>query len=468
MKVFPLISFLFASGLLCETQEIRKSSSSLRNYSVLGAAVTEVVKSATSGRVTATNLITTGTSDEPRKFIDVLLLKLSINPMNAFRLLTSPKIVALKSLRRRSSVFVIESFQEFTEIYKNIKPNVFKFSGLYLIVLVSGEIPEIEQIFKLLWKLQIYNSDVMFQDENGTVHVETFMPFTAGQCNDIKPVLINQFQNGKFLNEEETFFKDKMRNLHRCSVRVAISNNTKPFITSRKAADGNYKFSGRDINLIRMISETLNFSINYTFIGKTGFFYGNSSSEGPLKALLDGEADLTVSDWWLKSNRLVHFDSSTPYFSDSIIFVVPPGREWSSWQKLVFAFSSLVWILVLTIFFVGFLVISIVRLCSKAVQNFVFGSKVTTPNLNIITAFIGGSQKILPKRNFARFLLMIFLMYSLVMRTLYQGSFYNLLQDEKRFQSAQTVDKLIEEDFSFYSTPGNLEIFESSEVLKNR
>jgi hypothetical protein len=98
----------------------------------------------------------------------------------------------------------------------------------------------------------------------------------------------------------------------------------------------------------------------------------------------------------------------------------------------------------------------------------VFGTGVRTPCLNLFIAFIGGAQKKLPGRNFARFLLMIFLMYSLVIRTLYQASFYELLRSNKRHEEVQSIDEMIEKDFKFYVGIGNEDFLQKTEAIKNR
>jgi hypothetical protein len=113
-------------------------------------------------------------------------------------------------------------------------------------------------------------------------------------------------------------------------------------------------------------------------------------------------------------------------------------------------------------------VIFLINSRSKVVQNFVFGTNVKTPYLNLFIAFIGGSQKKLPGRNFARFLLMMFLMYSLVIRTIYQGSFYQFLKSNKKHREAQSVDELTEKDFKIYAFSAYLELFENFEALKKR
>jgi hypothetical protein len=63
---------------------------------------------------------------------------------------------------------------------------------------------------------------------------------------------------------------------------------------------------------------------------------------------------------------------------------------------------------------------------------------------------------------------MNFLLYSMVIRTLYQGSIYNLLKSNKRHEPAQSVDEMIDRDYTFYVSEGSIDLFQSSEAIKKR
>lgn len=56
----------------------------------------------------------------------------------------------------------------------------------------------------------------------------------------------------------------------------------------------------------------------------------------------------------------------------------------------------------------------------------------------------------LPGRNFARFLLALYIMFCLVARTAYQGKQFEFLQKEMRPADITTIDELIERNFSLY------------------
>lgn len=183
---------------------------------------------------------------------------------------------------------------------------------------------------------------------------------------------------------------------------------------------------------------------------------------------MDGKADLTAADWGLLVDRLKFFEASTSYSNDKMIFVVPPGRDFTAFEKLVYPFKLHTWLMVAAFSAVGFFVIFIIKRRSKFTQNFVFGTGVSNPYLNMFIGFIGGSQHILPQRNFARFLLIMFLMCSLISRTLYQGSLFQLMKSNKHHKEVQTIDEMVAKDFRIFVPRQLLNFFQEDETIKSR
>lgn len=124
----------------------------------------------------------------------------------------------------RMTIMLVNDFNDF----KNIFTNVGKFSGFYVIVLVIGEIEEVENIFQKMWKVHIYNVIIMFEGDKETILVKGFHPFTHNSCNDTTPVLISTIRNGSFTSGIENIFHERMENLHKCPIRVALSDNARP------------------------------------------------------------------------------------------------------------------------------------------------------------------------------------------------------------------------------------------------
>lgn len=466
LKQTMIFSILFLMSLCSSAKTFDCSH---KNYSLV-EAVDQILTEIFVNQITTVNLLVPERYESfaLKDFNDELFSKSFETSKIVFRLDTSGKISTVPGRKKRCNIFVIESFDGFLAIYNKITTSVFRLDGYYLIVLVDGEIEGLGEIFRLLWKIQIYNVIVIYQNDNFNVQLKTFMPFNSMKCNDTEPILHNEFHHGRFVNGVENVYPNKMRNLHRCKVRVAVCNETQPYVFVKPLANHTNSFKGRDISVISALSTRLNFNIVYTFIGLEGTFYSNESSTGPWKSLQDEESDISMCDWWLTGSRLRVFDASTSYDSASVILLVPPGRSLSAYQKLIFPFSNFFWLTIAACFLIGILVIFIVKQKARNIQNFVFGTSTGDPYMNFYSGFFGGAQKILPRRNFARFLLMVFLLYSLIVRSLYQGSFYKLLQSNNLFGEVQTVNEMVRKDFKFYVPVSVAEIMQGSTLVNKR
>lgn len=101
-------------------------------------------------------------------------------------------------------------------------------------------------------------------------------------------------------------------------------------------------------------------------------------------------------------------------------------------------------ILLLTIF------LSVTFKMNPLVYNFVIGKDINHPVLNIAAIHLGVSQPKLPNRNFARFLLMNIAIYCLIIRSAYQGAFFNILVSNKAKSPVGSLEEMIQKKFTFY------------------
>jgi hypothetical protein len=109
----------------------------------------------------------------------------------------------------------------------------------------------------------------------------------------------------------------------------------------------------------------------------------------------------------------------------------------------VLPFDMYTWALIGFTFAAAVNAVFFVSLTATRTKNFVFGSKVTTPFLNIAHVFFGLGQTVLPQRNFARFILMMFIIYCLIIRTAWQGmvSFESMNKEQ--------IEDVNDDDFEF-------------------
>ena len=116
-----------------------------RNFSHLTDSVNEIVKQTFVSYSNTVNIIeykNTTNSHQVGAFKDELMKKLFIKPEVLVRQESSSKMS--KNSRKRCSLIVIESLNDFQKVHLKMTPSGFKYSGLYLIVSLNGTFSGIE------------------------------------------------------------------------------------------------------------------------------------------------------------------------------------------------------------------------------------------------------------------------------------------------------------------------------------
>jgi hypothetical protein len=324
----------------------------LRKSSKLVEAVYKVIEKALSKFSESFNLISAGRNRSfvLNDFTNKLMAKVFRGGKVKVNQKTTKRLNVWQSQKKKSTIIVCESFASLFEIVTKISLDVFMVHGRFLIVSVSGEFRELEEIFEMFWRHKIYNVNAMFEDDNEEVSVKTFMPFSKGNCGNSNPMQINKFKDGKFVNGTENFFPRKIKNMNKCEVKVAIGKG-EPYVFALNNLTK--KYDGIDVRVIDTLAEMLNFKVKYFYSSDGGFIYQNGSSKGPFKSLLEKESDLLISGYRLQTVRSMFFDFSMSYISDSVIFVVPPGTDLSSFEELVYPFSLFLWIAIVVCLIIG-------------------------------------------------------------------------------------------------------------------
>jgi hypothetical protein len=135
--------------------------------------------------------------------------------------------------------------------------------------------------------------------------------------------------------------------------------------------------------------------------------------------------------------RNIHFEAFGEFNMKSFIYkfyemetalVYATGEEYNPYEKLLLPFQLESWICCGIVFGCGMLVIFLINLINnKRIRILLFGRHVESPAFNILVAFFGQTQHILPRRSFARFLLMLLILSCLIIRTGYQGVQFDMM-----------------------------------------
>lgn len=334
-------------------------------------------------------------------------------------------------------------------LIQKISSDYFYFGGYFLIWIREQSDLNLTNIFRLFWDFYIFNVNVILTS-NESIELTTFMPFNDEACNSVVPTIINKFNMKEGSWKSQEIFPKKLADLNGCAMKLSTYDYPPAIVVEKK--NNSDVISGHDIELVQGISQLMNFTLDIKILtdpAAWGFLMENGTSGGIIKKVIERNTDIAIGTYYLTMTRAKYM-SFSEYSRSKIILVIPAGAPLTAFEKLFSPFRISTWITLLSTFLIGVIVIFIVRLQNKSVQNFVFGIKTGNPYLNMLDIFLNGSQHIQPKRNFSRTLLMIFILFCIIIRTLYQAALFNFLQTDQRHPEIQSIDELIAKKFDIY------------------
>lgn len=219
---------------------------------------------------------------------------------------------------------------------------------------------------------------------------------------------------------------------------------------TRYDSTGNIEVYGSEKDILVELSEKLNFKATFKIDGEfPGFVFENGTATGPLGKVINGECDVAIGYISLQYLRTLFFSETKAYTIIPLVMIVPPGEEYGEIGKFAQPFTIEVWISLYVVIVIALMVIFVVSRSPKTVHNFVIGRKVTNPIFNLLSIGYGMSQNRLPTRNFARFILMSYILYWIILRSAYTGGIYKILESSSK-PAVASIDEMLDNNFKFY------------------
>jgi hypothetical protein len=274
----------------------------------------------------------------------------------------------------------------------------------------------------------IDNANFLRIVNDSTVDLVTGFSFEPGKFRQPQYKTINRFSASNMKWDNDTFFPEKYENFNGCELGVAIDDKSNlaewPATTTTSTT------------MINILAQHLNFTPVYVPMTKDVI----TSRNYDLMSYVSGQI----------IGSYLHHDFSSALYSDHVTLTVPAGEPYTQLEKMFLMFDKETWICIGVTLAGALLVIQVINLMSVQVQKFVFGRDVRSPTLNVANVFLNGAQMRVPGRNFARFLLMMFIIWSLIIRTCYQSMLYENLQKDMRKPRIKTFDELNEKNFTIF------------------
>lgn len=265
MTILCLLLVAIASSL-CEStlfnEDLKETKSDLLD------AVDEVLSNSFKSSAVTINFIMS-LSDETKRERNVLINNL----VSRCDVVFIEDVQFITQRQRLHNVIFIDDFKSFLRLSQQMSSNNFVIDGYFLIVLVNGPIVEMPDITRWLWSVFIYNVDFLVEQEAAT-DLMTFLPFSQPpdcnnescekRCDDSTPTVLKTF-DGSSSQVKKNYFPDKISDMLQCPVKV-VTFNCPPMMMIRYDEKKNYELKGADGEMLKVLSEILNFKIDLIHI----------------------------------------------------------------------------------------------------------------------------------------------------------------------------------------------------------
>lgn len=361
------------------------------------------------------------------------------------------------------NLFFVDSYKSFMKIYVTMKESNFDHQGWYLIIFTiyrETQKIEMQKIFDDLWKIHVINVNIILKDKENHEKCEmfTYFPFAENYCEKVFPVLLNTFVSGKGFIEDVEPYPNKMANMYGCPIN-AVTFDIPPYVIVEEKDGGGVEVNGFEGILIKTMAEVMNFTITFNIQDDT--FWGSideqGKSSGAISSVMKKEVNLTFGFFILSPLRNTFMSASEIYYTTNLVWVVAAGDPFNQFDRFFKPFNVSIWICLAFVFIVSVITICIIRCRSLKVRNFVFGTRIRNPIQNMVNVFLGGPMTKLPRRNFARTLLGLFLIYSFVVRNAYTGALFRFLQKDFRTVPVNDFSEMLGKNFSLFVLDFNTE-----------
>ncbi|KAJ6635609.1 hypothetical protein Bhyg_14195 [Pseudolycoriella hygida] len=280
--------------------------------------------------------------------------------------------------------------------------------------------------------------------ENSQIVVQTFLPYNEGSCNDTTLRTINSFNEQTQTWRTNKFFPERVDNFYGCALKIATHKNVIPYIVWEENVNGNRLLKGRVIHLINALSLSLNFTADLDY-EPSEVAYDNC-----YRKVENHEADMFIGNVAVQKTRLESMDFSLPIFFEFLKFVIPPGKSYTQVENFGRVFDMLTWILIFIVFGLFGGIVTVISFCSKKAKIYAFGFRYGNVFMDYLATIFGSALLISPKMNMPRIIIVKFVLFCLVIRSIYQGSLYNFLQSGAKADAVQSIDEMVKKGYTFF------------------
>jgi ABC-type amino acid transport substrate-binding protein len=359
--------------------------------------------------------------------------------------------VIIKLHKKVFSVLFVNSFEAILKFCNEASHENFHFNGFFVLILDDVLMTKIKNIFEIFWMKFIFNVNVLVKSENSeNLSIFTFDPFSGELCGDLTPVKINEFDSRTLKWTTDVHFPKKLHNLKKCPIKVG-SLGSLFGVMVKVNSDKTQHYFGFEVDCLNELASKLNFTLIFKiFPYEVGLILKNKTGTGMIKRVQEKQVDLICGSFSLQQQRRELLSDTRSFYSDKMILVVPKAEVIGFIEKLLLPFDYYTWISLAVVLIIAFCIVALLKVLPPKYHNFMIGKNIDNNYFNILNVLLGGSQKKVPFRNFARFLLMSFILLTLILRSSYLGSLFNILKNDMFSRDISSIEELDRLGFTFH------------------
>ncbi|KAI8035303.1 hypothetical protein M5D96_011961 [Drosophila gunungcola] len=342
---------------------------------------------------------------------------------------------------RTHNLLLVDSLQALLDIDIHTYTAQSDASEYYFIFLQQRDalIPQdMQGVFAYCWRHQLINCNVMTQSSGGQVLLHTYFPYAAGECNDSRPTLINQFLGESWQHSD--YFPSKLHNLHGCPL-VVLARQVSPFFD---LDEGQRELRGLEGRLLQELSRRMNFSIRFEGLRDQQENHTTWSEMQMLQKLVKGGlADLAIGYVRKRIQYSSNLTPVFPHYSNRLVgCLLLNSHNLTSLEIWSFPFQALTWLCLLS----SFLSIS----CLVLLHGRGPGDRVALV-LAVYAAALGLPIDP-PERPALQLLFASWLCFGLVVRAMYSALLFLILRYHLHQRLPDSLQDLAEGDYAAVMT----------------
>ena len=261
---------------------------------------------------------------------------------------------------------------------------------------------------------QIDHVSFLVHEAEKSIELVSGFMFTQHACKKLQLKKINRFDLDTSKWENPIFYPKKYENFHGCELHASSG------------------FERAEVLMFKIFEGVLNAKIII-------------EENGTWECMI---CDLTCEEYPYvgpSGNPLAN-----PFESYVTTFAIGSGEPYTDLERMFMMFDDETWILIAVTLTIGLLVTLGLNFVSEKVRAFVVGCSVSNPTVNFIAIFLTGGQVRSPRKNFARFIFILFVIWSMIIRTCHQSMLFQLLQADLRKPVIKTLNEFFKSNLTVF------------------